>query len=1430
MRRLLLLSCLMVAFSSYAQYNPQAPWMSELEKSGELTSKSSRSNYTLQEISEAFDDYWADRDWKAKGSGFKPFKRWEHYWKHFVDARGYLPSSKELWETWERKNTRGAFAANPISNWTSVGPFRPGIFTEQLPGTGRINAIAVDPNNPDIWYIGAPAGGIWKSTDAGGNWENLFDDFPQIGVSAIAIDPNDSNIVYIATGDDDAFDSYSVGVFKSLDGGQTWQTTGFNPDNTGFNTLMMEILIDPTDSNTLWLAASSGLYKSTDGAATWDLRQPGYIADLKLKPDDPNTVYAVGNEYIRANGNTTVYYKSTDGENFELLDSPILPLSNGRVLLGVSAANPEVLYVLSARTFSDNFSYRGLYKSTDAGESFTQTANEEDLMESSQAWFDLALEISPDNADEVYVGCLNIWKSTDGGDSFSKLNEWFVNDAAYTHADIHTMKTFNGTLFACTDGGLYTSDDRGQTFIDKTGNAAVGQFYRVSVAKGDASIITGGLQDNGGQILGEGNWNNYHGGDGMDNAIDPKNSSLVYGFTQFGGSLNLSTDGGQSIGRFAPPLDVNDNPRRGNWITPMAVDSEGRLYAGYDGVFTFNGDGWDVLYEDVANPLEDLEISVTDPQSMYIAQDDELLFSTDGGTTFTSVATFGSVVADIAIHSSDPQIAYVVTSRRIGTPERNQSAERGVFKVTVSDGQGTVEDLTLNLPADQAYFTIVHQGRHPDNPIYVGTSLGVYRLDDSLTEWEDYFTGLPSLAISDLSISLDDEKITASTYGRGVWQSPIPVQLPAADVRLLSISPGQSSIICESLFSGIEIENRGTDPISQVNVSYSINGVEEPDFTADIALQPGETGSIQLPSVTGISSGPVLIEVSAVVDGDAYEDNNSAETQVYINQSEMADVVYDFESAQNDLVTFNNIGDGSEWERGIPTGAVLSEAASGTQVYATNLDGDHNNSTKAFLLTPCYDLSSIIAPTLQFNMAYELELNFDIMYVQYSTDQGNSWKVLGSLDSQPNWYNSDRTNANSGAADDCQNCPGAQWTGTQTEMTTYAYDFALNAARGETDLTGETSIIFRLVFHSDPFVVEEGVVVDDLVVTGLIDDDDDDDDGVPDVDDNCPLLANADQADNDLDGEGDVCDLDDDNDGIPDSEDNCPFTANSDQADTDGDGIGDVCDPDIDNDGVPNESDQCPDTPPGSVVDVSGCAVFTLPADNFSIRTVGESCISNNNGSIQVESMELLNFTATLSGGAQPVSSPFSDAVSFTDLAAGTYTLCITVDGQDGYEQCYNLTISEPEDLSVSSKISSLNSELELELNGGSAYIIELNGKTYRTTEGSIRLPLDKPSNSLTVRTELGCQGVYSENIVLQAEPLIYPNPVGDETLKVYFGPDPTPAVLTLYTMNGTRVFSRELVKGDTETQFEMNGYPSGIYVLNVRSEGGLKIYKIVKK
>ncbi|WP_343487865.1 thrombospondin type 3 repeat-containing protein [Allomuricauda sp. d1] len=1413
--------------------------MQNLKENKSLSSKQVQNEYSIYEISDAFHQYWEGKDRDKKGSGFKPYMRWENYWKHFADKNGYLPSSKELWEVWKlKKNSKGP--VNPTSDWSSVGPITSGTLAGALPGIGRVNAVAVDPNNENTWYAGAPAGGIWKSTDAGSSWVNLFDDFPQIGVSGIAIDSNNSNIVYIATGDDDASDSFSAGVFKSLDGGLTWNETGINPSNQNDFDVLNEIVIDPTDSNIVWVAGSNGLLKSENGGDTWQVKRSGNITDFKLKPGDANTIYAVGGNTGAASSDPSArYFKSTDGGDTFTQIEDILPTSGGRMVLGVSAADPSVVYVLVADTIGNNSAYLGLFKSTDSGDTFTETDNATNIFESTQAWFDLAMEVDPADADVVYTGCLNIWKSTDGGDSFSQLNRWFANTPSYTHADIHTLKFFGDKLFCGSDGGFYMSDDGGLSFTDYTNGIAISQFYRISIAKNDASKIVGGTQDNSGYIYDGQNWNVYTGGDGMDYEIDPTNQNLSYGFLQFGGALFVSANSGQNVGFINAPSAGTDNVE-GNWITPLAIDGEGTVYAAYSAIYKLVGTEWERVSDffDGGN-VEDLEIDPNNPAIMYVAEGAGLYRSQDSGVTFELINSFDTLISDIAINNNNSNTVYVTTSNRVGVAQAGQPTEgRAVYKVTVNGNTlASAENITFDLPTDQAYFAIAHQARNTNNPIYVGTSLGVYRLDDTLTEWEQYSTNLPSVAVGDIEISPDDGLLVASTYGRGVWQTPIPIEIPQSDIKITQLTPNSSSVVCGEVIPTVTVENSGINSISQVEVMYTINQGAQQTVNFDVSLESGNTTVLDLPSLPVDNFSAIDYSVTVSIENDAFSDNNSQSTTFFPSTFAQGDQVFDFESEQNSLPAFN-LGDenNSVWERGVPSGTLLNQASSGTQVYGTNLEGNHADGVTGIILSNCYEFSSITAPVLKFNMAYDLEINFDIVYIEYSVDGGANWQVLGQLGSQPNWYNSDRTNESSGTANDCQNCPGAQWTGTDATMTEYAYDFVANAANGETDLTNEDSIIFRIVFQSDPAVNQEGVVIDDFRIEGAQVDDDIDNDGVLNGVDNCPLVGNANQADLDGDGQGDFCDDDDDGDSILDLEDNCRLNANPNQEDFDGDGIGDLCDDDIDNDGILNSADACNNTPLGAVVDFDGCEIFSLPSDNFNVRSIGESCSNSDNGSVEIIAAATnLTYTATLSseGSNDVVSDEFNDAFTFTNVLAGNYLLCVTVGNQPGYEQCFDILVQEPEPLSVSSKVSSLDNTVVFNLSGGSKYFIELNGEVFITTENEIELPLSKVQNFISIKTDKNCQGSFEETIILSEKILVSPNPIlPSGELNIFMGSNfrQKNVEVSVYSIAGTQIFAKKLPTDNNAVEMNVAGMPAGVYILNIKSGSSMTSYKIIKK
>ena len=1038
MKHLILLFSVFSCTLLHAQFNESAPWMQDFNDDERLINTS----LTFQEIVNAFDTYWETRDPNVRGSGYKPFKRWENYWKNFVKEDGTLPTKQELWDTWldknQKKNSRSVLLDN--SNWLPLGPFTHINTGSWSSGQGRVNSIIVDPNNSTTYYSGAPAGGIWKSTDSGSTWTVLTDDLPQIGVSGIAIDYANSNIIYIATGDDDAGDSYSVGVFKSIDGGLTWNATGLNPGNSPYS--MNDIYIHPTNSNILWVATSSGVYRTTDAGINWTNTLSGNIKDIKIKPGDPNVVYAVSQ---------STFYTSLDGGITFSSSGSGLPVSSGRLVIDVTPANPNVVFVLSATT---GYGFQGLYKSTNSGISFSTAATSGtvgDIFESTQAWFDMALAVSDSDENEIYTGVLNVWKSTNGGTTMTKVNNWSSpTQPSYTHADIHLLRFYNGELFAGTDGGFYKSADGGSNFTDLTAGMQISQFYKIAVSKQSSEKMVGGLQDNGGHALNNNQWQNYYGADGMDTAIDPNNSDLFYGFIQQGGGLYISDDAGASV-----TASVG-GPETGNWVTPLVANKEGEIYAGYSSLYKLCG-SFQAISPSFGSNIDFMEIDDINPDNIYVAINNSLRKSTDKGASFTSVESFGSNITSIEVHNSNSDIVYVTTSG---------SSNGKVYRS--DDGGLNFTDMTGSLPSVTKNI-IKHQDFHSQNPLFLGTSLGVYRYDDSSKVWEAFDNGLPNVSVTDLEINYNDSNITAATYGRGIWQSDIEVETLTDELSLESIQGADATIACGDLSSvQVEVKNLGTNTINSIDVDYDLDGTNN-SFTWNGNLVAGATTLIDIPTLT-LTTGFHSLNITTTFNNDSFGSNNVSNAKFYANEIGSYNIVNDFETLDDELIVFDEGLCGSYWTRGVATGSVLN--SSGNNVYGTELSGNHADNVKSYLFSECYDLTNVTSPTLKFDMAFDLEFNWDIMYVEYSTDGGANWNVLGTS-SDPNWYNS-----NTLPSTNCLNCPGAQWTGTDATLQEYSYD--LSAFEGQSSLT------FRFVFHADQSVNQEGVILDNFTVAGTL--------------------------------------------------------------------------------------------------------------------------------------------------------------------------------------------------------------------------------------------------------------------------------------------------------------------------------------------------------
>ena len=1040
MKNYFLLLGLCTFLGTNAQIELETPWMKELKSS-------QRGPLTYDAIVSAGNAYWETHNKEAKGSGYKPFKRWEAHWENYVDVNGFLPSTIEMWNSWEQKTfkkqlrTTSSAAMTDESDWYSLGPVDFINRSTNYLNLGRVNCIIIDPNNSNTMYVGAPGGGIWKSIDAGLTYVPLTDSLPQIGVSGIAIDPNNSNIIYIATGDDDAYNTYSVGIWKSTNGGASWEQTGLNPSNSPGRT--SEIYINPTDSNMLWVVTSSGVYKTTNGGTNWVNTQPGDFRDLKLNPSDPNIIYATTNSQ---------FFRSADaGDSFTQITSG-LPTETGRLIIDVTQANGAYVYVAAA---TEGYDYQGIYRSTNNGLAFTQMANTTDLFDGvSQAWYDFALGASNTNPDEIYVGVLNIWKSSNGGNSFSQVNNWTSRNASYTHADIHFIRDFDNGLFVGSDGGVFKSTDSGASFEDLTVGLSITQFYRISVSKQDSGKIAGGAQDNGG--FGFSNqWASYHGGDGMEGVIDPNDDNFYYGFMQNGSTLYVNNSSGQPGG-----TNGYSSPTTGNWITPLSINNDSEVFAGYSSLYQFNAGNWTEVSPSFGTNIDVLELDPINSDNIYVGVNSNLQQSTDHGITFTSVNVFASNITSIEVNNNDNNIVYVTTSG-------------GGGKVWRSLNQGlNFTDITGSLP-NVVKKIIKHQTNTIDNVLYLGTSLGVYRFNDTNSDWQVFDNNLPNSSVTDLSINTVDNNITAATYGRGAFRSELPSsQLATNDIQLVGVeNPVDSQINCGSILPQLKVKNNGQNNITSVNVVYTLDEGEEISINWNGNIESEQFAIIDL-NLIQVEVGAHELAVTATITDDFFSSNNSAEITFYANNEGAAQDINTFENPEDELIIINE--GRSTWELGVPSGTLLNSASSPDKVYATNLDGNHRDDVKGYLVSQCYDLTNIANPVLKFDMAFVLEFDWDLVYVEYSTNQGISWGLLGTSE-DPNWYNSSRI-AGDGFGDNCYNCVGGQWTGTETTLNQYSYSLD--------SLNSESSIIFRIVFHSDQAVNEEGVVVDDFYVDG----------------------------------------------------------------------------------------------------------------------------------------------------------------------------------------------------------------------------------------------------------------------------------------------------------------------------------------------------------
>jgi PKD repeat protein len=736
---------------------------------------------SLYEIQESFYTYWQSRTIE-KGKGYKAFKRWENYMEPRVYPTGDITLPSQTYPNylqWEQDNIANGIPKSLAGNWQPLGP----VGAAGGGGAGRLNFIRFHPSNSNILFVGAPDGGLWKSENGGQTWATNTDQLTVIGCSDIAIDPTNPSVMYLATGDGDASDTYSVGVLKSIDGGETWNTTGLSFTVNQGRTLS-RLLIHPTDPNTLLAVGSNGIWRTTNGGTSWTVVSTATgFKDAEFHPTNPSIVYAAG----------TSFRRSTDGG--VTWNAVSIPLSGiNRIAIGVTPANPNYVYLLASDNNDSGF--RGLMRSTNEGASFTTRSTTPNVMgwddggdAGGQGWYDLAIAVSPTNAEDVFVGGVNMWRSTNGGTNWTLNSHWYGGfSKPYVHADIHDIAFLPGsgnTLFSANDGGLFKSTNTGSSWTDISGNLNIAQQYRFGLSTTNANLLITGHQDNGTNRMSGTSWTQVYGGDGMDCFIDRTNNNNMFGSYVYG-DYYRSTNGGNSWNSIA------DLPG-GEWLSTWHQDpiTAATIYAGgrpelYKS--TNSGGSWTALGTPTGNgSITEFAIAPSNNQIIYALKTGSagVSKSTNGGTSFASVNTgLPTTLAPtyVAVSNTDPNRVYVTYS---GYTAAN--------KVYVSTNGGTSwTNISTGLP-NVAANTIVYHNDSQVDAVYVGTDVGVFYRDNTMSNWIQFSNNLPRVAVRDLEIFYPTGRLRAATYGRGTWDSDLYSSEAAGPIASFTAS---STTVC----------------------------------------------------------------------------------------------------------------------------------------------------------------------------------------------------------------------------------------------------------------------------------------------------------------------------------------------------------------------------------------------------------------------------------------------------------------------------------------------------------------------------------------------------------------------------------------------------------------------------------------------------------
>ncbi len=723
--------------------------------------------------------HWARFEWEmssrvtAQGDLFD-------YNKHLIqETRKYETLHPEI----------NAATASAGGNWSLVGPNNVVYGHGRSIGQGRIDRIAFHPTSANTFYVGSPSGGLWRTTDGGSSYTCLTNSLPNLSVSGIVVDRTNANVIYILTGDGDSgngtlvntfgYRRAGIGVWKSTDGGATWQQLGGAAVlGNGYRLVQSNI-----DENVLLAATTQGIFRTGNGGITWTQSRTGICHDVQFKPAS-GVAYACGDD---PGTNNYWFETSVDGGNFfsntSTFNNSIT--ATNRASIGVSPNNANTVYLLCGPGNTGNNTYTGFFRSTNSGTNFTRQSTSPNVFAddaaggSDQSTYDNCIAVNPTNINRVVVGGLVVFGSTNGGSNFSNLSKYWDGVTGpsddYAHPDQHALayNPLDNKLYLCNDGGLYVSTDNGTSWAPKYANLPTGQPYHFAVFEGDPNQILVGNQDNGIQLREEGN-STFHqasSGDGfdMDFMHDDEDdffgvvNTKVYRSTYDGFSSSQKLD-------FAP-----------NFFPAMAIHETNtdRFFAGLAQFHRYEHYCCSSDVDDVFNVPCSWAIATCPSWAsrIYIAGDStfgpsnqfgrgSMRRSDDGGSTWTRLDNNSGFpdmnlvprITYIAVRPNDSGAVWITIGGGPGVPGRVYfSSNSGATWTNMTQG---LPDVPVNCIAVDA-----------NNNAYIGNDFGVFYRGSNWNSWKPFSNNLPRCPVTDIKLSPSIFKVRATLFGRGLWQT-----------------------------------------------------------------------------------------------------------------------------------------------------------------------------------------------------------------------------------------------------------------------------------------------------------------------------------------------------------------------------------------------------------------------------------------------------------------------------------------------------------------------------------------------------------------------------------------------------------------------------------------------------------------------------------